>query len=143
MPEQNIPSKKDIFNRVGFQEALLTKRVVNLKIGVREAAAQVGISASTLSRCEGGEYDPDVYTYFYCCRWLGVSMETFFKVSFHQTEISLMNFKEMRKKKDLTLRQVEQMTGISNSYLSQLETGKINNPSYTVVETLKKLYSGC
>lgn len=143
MPEQNIPSKKDIFNRVAFQEALLTKRVVNLKIGVREAAAQVGISASTLSRCEGGEYDPDVYTYFYCCRWLGVSMETFFKIPFHQMEISLIDLREMRKKNKLTLQQVQDKTGIHISYLSKLEIGKAKKPPYKLIERLKKLYSGC
>lgn len=52
-----------------------------------------------------------------------------------------LNFKSMRKAKGLTLRQVEDITGISNSYLSQLETGKIKAPSYNTVRTLVMLYS--
>jgi transcriptional regulator with XRE-family HTH domain len=47
----------------------------------------------------------------------------------------------MRKTKGLTLRKVEEITGISNAYLSQLETGKIKQPSYTTVVTLIMLYS--
>ncbi len=52
-----------------------------------------------------------------------------------------LNFKSMRKEKGLTLRKVEEITGISNAYLSQLETGKIKQPSYTTVVTLIMLYS--
>jgi transcriptional regulator with XRE-family HTH domain len=52
-----------------------------------------------------------------------------------------LNFKSMRKSKGLTLRKVEEITGISNAYLSQLETGKIKQPSYTTVVTLLMLYS--
>ena len=52
-----------------------------------------------------------------------------------------LNFKSMRKAKGLTLRKVEEITGISNAYLSQLETGKIKQPSYTTVITLMMLYS--
>lgn len=52
-----------------------------------------------------------------------------------------LNFKIMRKAKGLTLRKVEELTGISNPYLSQLETGKIASPSYNTVRTLVMLYS--
>lgn len=54
--------------------------------------------------------------------------------------ITPMNFKELRTKKGLTLRQVEEKTGISNSYLSQLENGKIIKPSFDTIEKLNKLY---
>lgn len=46
--------------------------------------------------------------------------------------------RQIRKQRGLTLRQLEQMTGISNAYLSQLETGKIKKPSHHVVELLSK-----
>ena len=49
--------------------------------------------------------------------------------------------RDLRKNKGLTLRQVEDMTGISNGYLSQLETGKIKSPSYKVLMKLNALYS--
>ena len=41
----------------------------------------------------------------------------------------------------LTLRAVENGTGISNAYLSQLENGKTANPSPRVLSKLAKAYS--
>ena len=49
-------------------------------------------------------------------------------------------FKEWRVYRDLTLREVEVATGISNAYLSQLETGKIKKPSFEVVAKLCIIY---
>ena len=54
---------------------------------------------------------------------------------------SLPDFRKRRKSKGLTLREVEKITGISNSYLSQLETGKVKSPSYEVVKKLFDLYN--
>lgn len=53
---------------------------------------------------------------------------------------AITNFKVRRKKAGLTLRFVEDKTGVSNAYLSQLETGKITNPSLAVVVKLHNLY---
>lgn len=39
----------------------------------------------------------------------------------------------------MTLRQIEDATGISNAYLSQLENGKIKKPSADVLHKLSKL----
>lgn len=50
------------------------------------------------------------------------------------------NWKAIRRIKGLTLRQVEEITGISNAYLSQLENGKIKKPSYDVVMKLRNIY---
>jgi hypothetical protein len=50
-------------------------------------------------------------------------------------------FKSMRLQKGYTLRQTEDATGISNSYLSQLETGKIKKPSQNVVNKLLNWYN--
>jgi transcriptional regulator with XRE-family HTH domain len=41
---------------------------------------------------------------------------------------------------DLSLRQVEDKTGISNAYLSQLETQKITQPAPTVLRKIADLY---
>lgn len=49
--------------------------------------------------------------------------------------------RDLRDRSGLTLRQVEEATGISNAYLSQLETGKIKHPSAQSLYTLAKLYS--
>ena len=42
--------------------------------------------------------------------------------------------------KGLTLRQVEELTGISNAYLSQLETGGAANPSPRILYKLSEVY---
>lgn len=52
----------------------------------------------------------------------------------------VLDFRTLRQASGLKLREVEEKTGISNAYLSQLETGKIENPSYKVVYALWKLY---
>lgn len=51
-----------------------------------------------------------------------------------------ITLKEARKNLTLTLRQVEDMTGISNAYLSQLENGKIKNPSVNILSKLSSIY---
>jgi HTH-type transcriptional regulator, competence development regulator len=45
-----------------------------------------------------------------------------------------------RKRAGLTLRTVEAKTGISNAYLSQIENGKIKEPSPLVLHKLSQLY---
>lgn len=46
----------------------------------------------------------------------------------------------LRKEKGFTLRAVENETGISNAYLSQLEQGKIKQPSPAILHKLSELY---
>ncbi len=47
---------------------------------------------------------------------------------------------EGRTRKNLSLRAVEQATGISNAYLSQLESGKVREPSPNILHRLSELY---
>lgn len=68
------------FDHWKFSSALRHKRNVELRIDIRQAAMQIGISASTLSKIENCK-TPDLYTYFYCCRWLGVEMQSFFNIA--------------------------------------------------------------
>lgn len=49
--------------------------------------------------------------------------------------------KDARELLPLTLRQVEEATGISNAYLSQLENSKIKKPSASVLYKLATLYN--
>lgn len=51
-----------------------------------------------------------------------------------------LTLKEARKNLGLTLRQVEDMTEISNAYLSQLENDKIKNPSVNILYKLSAIY---
>lgn len=45
-----------------------------------------------------------------------------------------------REQRSLSLRAVEKATGVSNAYLSQLESGKIRQPSPLVLHKLAQLY---
>jgi len=49
-------------------------------------------------------------------------------------------FKALRESKGLTLREVERKIDISNAYLSQLETGKVKQPSPVNLYKLAQLY---
>jgi len=48
--------------------------------------------------------------------------------------------RQARDLKTLSLRSVEEMTGISNAYLSQLENDKIKKPSADILHKLANLY---
>jgi transcriptional regulator with XRE-family HTH domain len=50
---------------------------------------------------------------------------------------------DLRRAKGLSLRQVEEATdhSVSNAYLSQLETGKIKQPSPNVLHSLARVYA--
>ena len=47
---------------------------------------------------------------------------------------------ELRALSGFTLKQVEEATGVSNAYLSQLENGKIKKPSANVLWKLSQIY---
>lgn len=49
-------------------------------------------------------------------------------------------FKQLRESKGLTLRDVERETGVSNAYVSQLESEKIKQPSPTTLHKLAEFY---
>ncbi|MFH6983107.1 helix-turn-helix domain-containing protein [Marinoscillum luteum] len=51
-----------------------------------------------------------------------------------------ITLKETRESISLTLRQVEEATGISNAYLSQLENDKIKRPSANILYKLADVY---
>jgi transcriptional regulator with XRE-family HTH domain len=48
--------------------------------------------------------------------------------------------KACRSSEQLSLRDVERQVGISNAYVSQIESGKIRNPSPNVLHKLASLY---
>lgn len=49
--------------------------------------------------------------------------------------------KQARESSELTLREVEKNTGISNAYLSQIEKGKVGRPSPEKLRKLSSAYS--
>ena len=46
----------------------------------------------------------------------------------------------LRYVKKVSLREVEAQTGVSNAYLSQLETGKISDPGVGIISKLAEYY---
>ena len=48
--------------------------------------------------------------------------------------------RRVRRVKNITLRTVQDKTGISNAYLSQIENGKIGSPSPNILYKLANLY---
>lgn len=46
----------------------------------------------------------------------------------------------IREEKGITLREAEARSGISNSYLNQIETGKVRTPSPAIISKLSELY---
>lgn len=62
------------------------------KVGLREAAEELGtVSAATLSRVEQGKL-PDVETFIKLCKWLNVATDTF--IVGEKTSISKLSEKE-------------------------------------------------
>ena len=49
-------------------------------------------------------------------------------------------FKALRESKGMTLREVEKLTDVSNAYLSQLESGKVRQPSPIILNKLAEIY---
>jgi transcriptional regulator with XRE-family HTH domain len=59
-----------------------------------------------------------------------------------ESEVTLgEELRRVRELHKLTLRAVEGLTGISNAYLSQLETGKIEKPSPNYLYKLAEVYT--
>lgn len=50
------------------------------------------------------------------------------------------NLKRLREEEELSLRELADYLGISNPYLSQLETGRITNPSLKALRILARFY---
>lgn len=58
----------------------LSRRRAELKLSVREAAADAGVPVATFSRVENGRM-PDLGTFQKLVAWMGVSPDTFFEPS--------------------------------------------------------------
>jgi transcriptional regulator with XRE-family HTH domain len=67
---------KDNFDSLSFAKSIQERRKFK-KLGVREAAKEIGISAATLSRVENQRL-PELVTYNAICNWLSLDMNYFF-----------------------------------------------------------------
>lgn len=73
MKNRRKTSMSNSLDTLKFSEMIKSKRG---KTGLRQLAAEIGVSASTLSRVEQGNL-PDIDTYIKLCEWLEVSTDYF------------------------------------------------------------------
>lgn len=66
-------SRYKMFELSEFSSYMINYRN-DLKISLRTAAKQIGISASSLSRIEHCKFTPDLETYYKCCKWMKYPM---------------------------------------------------------------------
>jgi len=50
--------------------------------------------------------------------------------------LKTLNIKRIRLQKNITLRQLSSISGVSNGYISDLENGKETNPTMAVLEKI-------
>jgi len=79
-----------IFNAKELRKDLIFKRVVELNIGLRDAAKLIGISPATLSRIEN-EKLCDVETFAKCYTWLQMNPGKYFRGVLKNTEWGFIN----------------------------------------------------
>ena len=68
-----------IFNIEKLRKDLITKRLIEEKLSLREASVKSNISAATLSRVENSKL-PDVETFAKLCEWLGTDAKSYFQI---------------------------------------------------------------
>lgn len=64
------------FNYENFRKDIILARSLKDRMGMRECAIRIGISAATLSRLERGD-TPDLVTYIKVCKWLEKTIDTY------------------------------------------------------------------
>lgn len=69
-----------------------------------------------------------------------IELKPFYKAKI-MPSLESLDFVEMRRSKWLSLRKVENITGMYSAYISQIETGKIKRPAYQAVKALYDLYN--
>jgi HTH-type transcriptional regulator, competence development regulator len=66
------------------------------------------------------------------------------KTKFHEytkePEVFGIHIKKLRESSNLSLKDIENMSGISQDYLGHLENGERNIPSHSDIEKLAKIY---
>lgn len=62
-----------------LSKAVRTKRLIDMKLDIRKAAIEIGISPATLSRIENKK-TPDIVVLASVCNWISMPMDGFFHV---------------------------------------------------------------
>ena len=66
------------FKAEAFRKDIILCRSLTNRLGMRDCASQIGISASTLSRLETGKI-PDIHTFIKVCTWLKKDIKNYIK----------------------------------------------------------------
>lgn len=59
-----------------FKKDLKTERIIEKELTVREAAKEIGVSASTISRIENGK-TCEIESFLKICEWMGMFPEDY------------------------------------------------------------------
>lgn len=103
---------------------------------IKDLADSTGLTVGYLSNLERGEKtNPSYEVIQKIANALSVPMVDFYKEE-PPKNILGYNIKRIRKEKNITLKQLEDITGISNSYISDLENSRRVNPSVEKLEML-------
>lgn len=125
---------------MSYGEFIREQRVKSGYKSQRKLADKSGISSATISRIESEIQKPEVETLRDLSKYL---TSTTFKelmniCGYGEDDNSFGEYlKKIRTEKKLSTRDIQKKTGISNSYISLIESGKKGTPSPDV---LKKLY---
>jgi transcriptional regulator with XRE-family HTH domain len=116
-------------------------------MSLREAAKKIGISHTYLDSLENGDkrsgkpIKPTPDTLKLVSKAYGIEYSKLMSTAgYSESENNHFGqyLRELRKSKKLTIRQLEKSSGVSNSYLSQLENGLRDIPSPHVIEKLSE-----
>lgn len=81
-----------------------------------------------------------------CNNCAKVTVPDFSTISISNEKSKHLNFnglmlKKLREHRKISLRDMEVLTGFSNPYLSQLETGKVDNPSFILIARIAEIFN--
>lgn len=103
---------------------------------IKDLADSTGLTVGYLSNLERGEKtNPSYEVIQKIANALSVPMVDFYKEE-PPKNILGYNIKRLRKEKNITLKDLEEKTGITNSYISAIENGRKINPSQEKLEML-------
>lgn len=122
-----------------FYEHLLTQDFSSLR-GVR--AEKIGVRAHSTKITKNIKYftlmlDDASKRWYILDAVLDISSK---KVTMSKNAEFGSFLRAIREEKGITLREAEAKSGISNSYLNQIETGKVSKPSPAIISKLSELY---
>lgn len=114
----------------------IKKARLSKSLTIKDLADSTGLTVGYLSNLERGEKtNPSYEVIQKIANALSVPIVDFYKEE-PPKNILGYNIKRIRKEKNVTLKDLEEITGITNSYISAIENGRKINPSQEKLEML-------